>query len=128
MSLLTDWEVIDQSDQGICIFDCHFKIVYVNKKAQKIIGTGDPVLDRQFKCLCGYITKMWEISQNPIQHHSGTVAYSLYNGIGFNCFSFRKAGKIFIWLAFDDNPLLNCPSTGEEIRQAVWTEENQQGN
>lgn len=108
------WEVMHQSDQGICIFDNQLKKIYINEKAKTVFAGMGPELYQQFKNISKHVLKMIHAGAQTFISHSGSLRYSGII-INFTCFSIQKGGQAFNCIVFDYSSLAEHELAGHEV-------------
>ena len=100
MDWLTCWEVLNQANQGICIFNSKLQNVYANHVAKTLLKTMSPELSRQLRDFCWRFISLVRAKENGLLNYNGRLIHDR-TFISFNCFSFEAGAETYVLIAFD---------------------------
>lgn len=94
------WEVFQQANQGICVFNGRLEKIYANPKAKKVFANISSELSKQFKSICRCFMAMVRTKKTRLLNYSGILHYQSVV-INFSCCSIYSDEQAYIMVVFD---------------------------
>ncbi len=94
------WEVFQQANQGICVFNGQLERIYSNSKAKKVFANISSELSSQFKSICRCFMAMVRTKKTRLLNYSGVLNYQSVI-INFSCCSIYSEEQAYIMVVFD---------------------------
>lgn len=100
MDWITCWEVLDQANRGICIYNGKLQNIYINDAARNLFKAMAPELSRQLRDFCWRFLALVRANETGLLNYSGRLIYE-QTFISFNCFSFEAEAESYVLVAFE---------------------------
>jgi DNA-binding CsgD family transcriptional regulator len=94
------WEVFQQANQGICVYNCKLERIYANEVAKQVLANISPELCKEFMGICRCFVAMVRATKTSLLNYSGSLEHQCVI-ISFCCFSIYSDKQALIIVVFD---------------------------